>query len=797
MNSPFWSRLREARLGRALLIFGGVGWAVLEATGFFVDEFGLPHWVLTATLVLLFVGLLVLLITALVQASSAMSERAAEGGPTAWEIDLDDIKESVASGRLPRLTWARAFLAGIVAFSLFFGFAGLYVLLTTPRDATLPAVGTAARQGPAIAVLPFRVAGPDADLWREGMVDLFYNNLDGVAGLRAIDPPAVLSRWREALGDEAGTSDAQAALQIARDVGADYALLGNMVGSESQVRITAEVHDLRTGRLQRTQVEGSPDSILALVDGLCLEILRGGLLPANAELPELDLSRVTTPSLPALKAFLEGEQLYRRSRFREAIAQFDRAVEADSTFAIVYYRISQAYGWVDPFSPRSAENAARAVELADRLPERERLLVRARADLESVRVRGIERLEEFTSRYPDDIEGWNLLGDIYHHAGQRRLLPREAAKGAFQRSLEMDPDFGPTYIHLIDYALVEQDTARARELIRRHRAIDPESPHARGFALVEALALGDSTARAQAEAALDTVAPDALVSAFSRFYWSANFYPEQGLAVAEALLDPRNPRAARRFGVIGLVRANLARGRVGQAREAARAGAELVSGAAGETYAAMLDVLWYLAGYADAEAANQAAAFLAADTFMFGGFFAGALAANQERWDDLERQIEAYRAREARAVAEGDETRAADARAYVTVLEGYRSLRDGEFQSALQLIEQAAPLVPDPTAGAYLNFDLGKLALELGDLEKAERYFQSLQFYVQMDGTSLLTVLTEYYLGVTYEAMGNVERARLHFARFNRWMEDADPELALLSERGRQALERLTREPVS
>ena len=49
---------------------------------------------------------------------------------------------------------------------------------------------------PGLAVMPFTVSGEGSDVWREGMVDLLSTNLDGVAGLRTIDPATILARLR-------------------------------------------------------------------------------------------------------------------------------------------------------------------------------------------------------------------------------------------------------------------------------------------------------------------------------------------------------------------------------------------------------------------------------------------------------------------------------------------------------------------------------------------------------------------------------------------------------------------------
>src|SRR5207249_990527 len=97
----------------------------------------------------------------------------------------------------------------------------------------------------AAAVLPFRVAGPDSGLWREGLVDLLSINLDGVPGLRVVPPRTVLSRWHTDLGRGTDAADQDAALRVARAVGARFALTGSLVGGSRSVRLSAHVTDLQ------------------------------------------------------------------------------------------------------------------------------------------------------------------------------------------------------------------------------------------------------------------------------------------------------------------------------------------------------------------------------------------------------------------------------------------------------------------------------------------------------------------------------------------------------------------------
>ena len=93
---------------------------------------------------------------------------------------------------------------------------------------------------------------------------------------------------------------------------------------------------------------------------------------------------------------------------------------------------------------------------------------------------------------------------------------------------------------------------------------------------------------------------------------------------------------------------------------------------------------------------------------------------------------------------------------------------------------------------AWVRYELGRSAFETRDFQTAERYFRSPEVYNQ----ALLQIdaQVEYYLGETYEGLGDVDEAKTHYARFVNWWEEADPKLQSRVDRAREALERLTRE---
>lgn len=149
--------------------------------------------------------------------------------------------------------------------------------------------------------------------------------------------------------------------------------------------------------------------------------------------------------------------LFREGDFEAAIPAYERAVEADSTFALAHYRLAHAHGWSAIQGDLTQEAIERAARFADRLPERERVVVLAERALLQGSLDGIEPLEELVRRYPDDVEAWYTLGDTYFHLGEQTLIdPLEEGTKAFARATELDPTFAPAYIHQIDTAILRE-----------------------------------------------------------------------------------------------------------------------------------------------------------------------------------------------------------------------------------------------------------------------------------------------------------------------------------------------------
>jgi class 3 adenylate cyclase/tetratricopeptide (TPR) repeat protein len=776
-SSRTW--IPAARLVRILAIYLLAAAALLLGTGALRRTLDLPDWVTPVAVVLLAIGLVVVLATAWVQSHPLTAGREAEEAvPGRWEVALGELGRSVSRGEVPHLTWARAILGGAVAFSLLFGAAGLYIVVQDRGRSFTPADAIAEDAAPGIAVLPFTVNGPGLDVWREGVIDLVSANIDGAGGLRAIDSRTVLARWSEVVqGSE--TPDLEDALEVGRRTGARYALLGTATELGADVRLVADVYDLTSGRsLGRAQVQGVPDSVYALVDQLSIGVLETVLAGKPEALPQVNLARVTTTSLPALKAYLEGEALYRRSDFDAAIPVFQRAVEADSTFALAHYRLSLAYGWTQTIaSDLSTYYLEQAARYVGRLPEREAILIKAALALERGTLDGLELLRQGVRKYPDDVELWFTLGETYYHLGEREMVDEAQYDAPWERAIELDPSLAPLYIHPTEIAFFRADSARAIRFGREYLRLAPSGQFAPGIRHLLPLLWGGEAARASARSTLDTLSTrDAT---YSLILLSHARSLHLGAELADLLRGrPDWTDATPRR----LARLHLFRGDMNSAL------ATLDDPRTERAFREEFLFLLHQFGLpVPAERLAEITAFGPADTVPgVKPFFAAVLAAEEGRWAEFDRASAQAQRDAQRLRAEGDSIRLRTTQGLIQAIDGYAAWRRGERDKARTLLEVARrEMIGYGTddENTVVRVWLGTLAMEEGRLADAERYFRTLLWSERP--------LFADRLGQVYERMGEREKAREAYQLFLTAWRDADPALQPRVEAARQALYRL------
>ena len=463
------------------------------------------------------------------------------------------------------------------------------------RPALPPAPPPALEQK--VVVTPFRVSGASASLayLREGIVELLSARLADDTSARSVDAGAVLAAWRAAgLADVADVRQ-DTILALARRLGAERVVIGSVVGSVRRVVVAATVLDTETGLAAGSAtIEVPPDSVGQLVDALAARLL----LIESGE--DASLAARTTGSLRALRAFLRAQAAFRRGEYVTAVAGYEDALRADSTFALASLQLARS---ADRLGSVEQSTGALVTTWRERasLDARGRTLLVAQAgprfpapsegaELE----RAWERIIDLT---PDRADAWYDLGSRLLQEGRIVDDPnaRAAASTALRRAIRIDSTHAPAR-ELLAYAELTDLRTPATT------TVDTDLPLAPFLSWLAAVRRGDTLAFPQAVRRIP-----ANDSRNARAI--AREAQQQGrmidAAKAVALLQARAGRPSERVDLI-LARHALAlnAGRTQEAAAAAALLAEVRPGAHAHLRLRILDAVF---GPGDARVASTAA----------------------------------------------------------------------------------------------------------------------------------------------------------------------------------------------
>ncbi|HEY2897720.1 MAG TPA: serine/threonine-protein kinase [Gemmatimonadaceae bacterium] len=370
-----------------------------------------------------------------------------------------------------------------------------------------------------VAVAPFDVVDSDLKLWHEGMVDVLSRNLDGAGPLRTVSPTVIVRRWT-------GRADKESAASLGRATGAKLAVVGSLLRSGGDsVRASASLIDASSGRvLGEVDRKDALSRMDRLSDSLTIGLLRE--LGKSRALGGAQMSSVGTTSLPALKAFLEGQQYFRRSAWDSAVANYDRAIDSDSTFSIALMYDGLAHGWVGGANDSVATGyLQRAAQFNHGLSPRDSLLVVANGEFAQlgaahnalpfdVQQQLFATLHAGVRRYANDPEMWYALGDAQYHWGwgDKVGVPESEVLRSFDRSIALDSAFTPAYIHAIEIGF-RYGTPTGRRYLLAYLAQNPTDAQADGMRLVERLTDPARATTPETRQILDTASLGQLVSA--------------------------------------------------------------------------------------------------------------------------------------------------------------------------------------------------------------------------------------------------------------------------------------------
>lgn len=774
----FLAELKRRRVYRAGALYVAVSFLLWQAAEIAVPALGLSDIVLTAVVA----GSIVLLPVVLV---------------SAWlfELRLDDEGSGLPTSAVDWLGRSRVRAVLVLATLgavLVGGAVGLRTLLA-------PAGVGDAESRSRIAVFPLATVALDDASYGEGIAELLNVGLDGIPGLDVLDPSAF---WSPVLTAGLGPSAREGGtryLDTSRRFDVGKYLTGTVVLAGSALDVSVRIHDGRTGEeLSAIRASATADSLSVLVDELIVAL--AAELWDRDQAPEVSsIERFATSVPTALQSYLEAMRHFRRGDFVTAEQEIERAVAADSTFALAHVAHFRIRSWRLQMSGDPLVGLQEIVQRADR--HRERLTPRSRmwvaANLALNRTRGEEAIlevERILDIDPDDVAARTLRAFTVAHYGWQFGLDRDDAVRAFDEALALDSASLPLLDLRAGFAFRDADFPTAEALVDRMTRIHPASPLTLGDRVTLDLLIApdasvDSVVQANLDASL-TVA----IHVTRRVRMTS---PDRALAWSEALMERTTGAAHRSLGHASVFQIRLAGGALDEVEE--------LLDAPTPEYLRQTVLRRLLAadlvGLGDRALSEKAVVELAA--FVPPDSVAGYSESRREAWAaawavgawhaGLGDTVLARRYREGFHATPSGGIPPEWPSALAADIDARLAVRRGDREAALEQSRSAYALwtIHDPIRGEWdpepaLRFHRAELLHESGESRAAAALYQS---FVHFTWVGFYTPLAALRMGRHLEEVGDVDGARSAYREAIRlWELGDEPVVGALLEEARRRL---------
>ena len=300
---------------------------------------------------------------------------------------------------------------------------------------TVTGKGSAAVQPVAatsLAIIPYYNASGDASLnWlSSSLSETLSTDIGPSSAVRQVSQSRLQQVLRDLNISPQQELDLATLKRIADFTNADIVVTGKYVKIGDQIQINSTVDDLKHDRqFDIVTTVPAEKELLTSISKLSQDV-RQKLASSPEMLKELQSRKayVLTQSVPALRAYNEGLQLARANKFSEAATKFEEATADDSTFALAFSELAQAYK-AQGFDDKAELASRQAVTLSDNLPESEKFLIQAdNAVVTNDTGKAIAAYEKLTALQPDDTDAQFELAKLYEKAANWDAARQHLAK---------------------------------------------------------------------------------------------------------------------------------------------------------------------------------------------------------------------------------------------------------------------------------------------------------------------------------------------------------------------------------
>ncbi|TET69202.1 MAG: tetratricopeptide repeat protein [Candidatus Aminicenantes bacterium] len=314
----------------------------------------------------------------------------------------------------------KLFLPAIVVIAV--AIIGLIIWRFIPRNQAMPVPS----DKPSLAIVYFENNTGDESLdhWRKALCELLIADLTQSKYIRVLSSDKLIDILNDLNQIEAKSFSARVLKEVAARGGSTHILRGGFTKAGEQFRIDAILQDAATMESigsDRIQGKGE-ESFLSMVDELTKKVKAHFKLSAEEIAGDIDeeIEKITTSSPEAFKYYIEGRKYHLTLDYMRSIELMEKAVAIDPGFAMAYRSLATSYGNIG-FRPQRKKYMQKALELSDRLPERERYLIGGDfySSSEKTYDKAIDAYKKLLELYPDDHSGNHNLATKYSDRGEK------------------------------------------------------------------------------------------------------------------------------------------------------------------------------------------------------------------------------------------------------------------------------------------------------------------------------------------------------------------------------------------
>jgi serine/threonine protein kinase/regulator of sirC expression with transglutaminase-like and TPR domain len=309
----------------------------------------------------------------------------------------------------------KLFIPALIFVALIIAAVAIWQLLPKKGVVQLPS------DKPSLAVLYFENnTGDDSlDHWRKALSELLTADLSQSKYISMLSGDKLFNVLEELDLLEARSYSSKNIEDVAARAGVENVIRGNYTKAGEIFRVNATLLNSKSGEiLGSLRVEGQgEEGMFLMVDELTRRIKENFQL-TKAEISsdfDKEVGTITTSSPEAYRYYSEGRNYHLIGENRKSIELMERAIGIDPEFAMAYRSMAMSYNNLYLFSERT-KYMQKAIELADRLSERERYIIEGDYYFESEKTwdKSLDAYNTLLELYPDDVTANHNSAIIYH-----------------------------------------------------------------------------------------------------------------------------------------------------------------------------------------------------------------------------------------------------------------------------------------------------------------------------------------------------------------------------------------------